>query len=97
MIAIQRACVAFYIQVQTSANGPVVSGSYISTVRLKFIQYQTVLVREESTIKIRNTMSIPKKALEVMEAVELYVQVNMGFSPSMISFILHLSRDYFVS
>lgn len=31
-----------------------------------------------------------------MEVVEVYVQVNMGFSPSRISLLLHLSWDYFV-
>lgn len=47
----------------------------------------------------KHYIAIPekKKPLAEMEVGELYVRVNMGFSPSRISFLLHLSKDYFAS
>lgn len=48
-------------------------------------------------VYIKNTMSTLEKVSAVIEVGELYVQVNMGFSPSRISFLLHLLGDYFVS
>lgn len=60
--------------------------------------YQTALVRGgKKSLGKRNLMPIPEKTSAVMEVVEWYIQVNMGFSPSRISFILHLSKDYLAS
>jgi len=46
-------------------------------------------------IEIKTPRPFPQQALGAMVMIELHVQENMGFSPSRISFIFHLSWGLF--